>query len=61
MGECIMLDIIIGILVLILFAVALSGAYLLARDKQRAYDIEKNSLNLHKRMQENIDDTTSNS
>jgi|TARA_B110000495_G_C22660415_1_gene390953 hypothetical protein len=56
-----MLDIIIGILVLILFTVALSGAYLLARDKQRAYDIEKNSLNLHKRMQENIDDTTSNS
>jgi len=43
-----MLDIIIGILVLILFTVGLSGAYLLARDKQRAYDIEKNSLNLHK-------------
>jgi hypothetical protein len=56
-----MLDIIIGILVLILFTVALSGAYLLARDKQRAYDIEKNSLNLHKRMQENIDDTSRNS
>ena len=56
-----MLDIIIGGLILVLFIVALSGAYLLARDKQRAYDIEKNSLNLHKRMQENIDDTTSNS
>lgn len=56
-----MLDIIIGILVLTLFTVGLSGAYLLARDKQRAYDIEKTSLNLHKRMQENIDDTTSNS
>jgi hypothetical protein len=56
-----MLDIIIGILVLILFTVGLSGAYLIARDKQRAYDIEKNSLNLHKRMQESIDDTSSNS
>ena len=56
-----MLDIIIGILVLILFTVALSGAYLLARDKQRAYDIEKNSRNLHKQMQESINDPTSNS
>ena len=56
-----MLDIIIGILVLILFTVGLSGAYLIARDKQRAYWIEKNSLNLHKRMQESIDDTSSNS
>ena len=56
-----MLDIIIGILVLILFTVGLSGAYLLARDKQRAYYIEKTSRNLHKQMQENIDDTSSNS
>ena len=56
-----MLDIIIGILVLILFTVALSGAYLLARDKQRAYDIEKNSRNLHKQMQESINDPTRNS
>jgi len=56
-----MLDIIIGGLILVLFIVALSGAYLLARDKQRAYDIEKNSLNLHKRMQESINDPTRNS
>ena len=56
-----MLDIIIGGLILVLFIVALSGAYLLARDKQRAYDIEKNSRNLHKQMQESINDTTSNS
>ena len=56
-----MLDIIIGGLILVLFIVALSGAYLLARDKQRAYDIEKNSRNLHKQMQESINDPTSNS
>ena len=56
-----MLDIIIGILVLILFTVALSGAYLIVRDKQRAYDIEKISRNLHKQMQENIDATSRNS
>tara|TARA_B110000902_G_scaffold183464_1_gene207723 strand:+ start:168 stop:338 length:171 start_codon:yes stop_codon:yes gene_type:complete len=52
-----MLDIIIGILVLTLFTVGLRGAYLLARDKQRAYDIEKTSRNLHKQMQESLDDT----
>ena len=56
-----MLDIIIGILVLTLFTVGLRGAYLIVRDKQRAYDIEKTSRNLHKQMQENIDATSRNS
>jgi hypothetical protein len=56
-----MLDTIIIILVLILFTLGLSGAYLIARDKQRAYWIEKSSRNLHKQMQESIDDTSSNS
>jgi hypothetical protein len=56
-----MLDIIIGGLILVLFIVALSGAYLIVKDKQRAYWIERNSRNLHKQMQESINDTTSNS
>lgn len=53
-----MLDIIVGIIGVVVIITLFIGAYLMVQDKQRAHVLEKNSRNLHKRMQESINDDT---
>ena len=53
-----MLETLLGVFILIGFAVCLSGAFLIVQDKQHAYCAEKEAQELYIKMQENIDDTS---
>jgi hypothetical protein len=61
MGECVMLEFIIGIVVILMFIIGVHGAWLIVKDKEHEYWTEKRARRLHKKMQESIDDTSSNS
>ena len=56
-----MLEFIIGIVVILMFIIGVHGAWLIVKDKEHEYWTEKRARRLHKRMQESIDDTSSNS
>jgi len=56
-----MLETLFGVFILIGFAVCLSGAFLIVRDREHAYWAEKDARKLHEKMQENVNDSTRNS
>ena len=49
-----MLETLIGVFLLIGFAVCLSGAFLIVQDKEQAYWADKEARELYDKMQENI-------
>lgn len=49
-----MLETLLGVFILIGFAVCLSGAFLIVQDKQHAYCAEKEAQELYEKMQENV-------